>query len=78
MNYQINAKVNSLKNYLDKEPLAAKEMALHFYRCYLELGRETAIIESIAATLIEQNSQPPSLPSFCSWTSNPIDNGNTR
>ena len=56
-NYQRDAEVKSLKNYLDKEPLAAKEMALHFYRCYFELNKETLIIESIAATSFEESSQ---------------------
>ena len=63
-NYQIDAEVKSLKNYLDKEPLAAREMALHFYRCYLELDRETKIIEAIATTLIEEKSHAISSSSF--------------
>lgn len=64
MNQKINLKIEQLKRYLKKDPSAAIELALHFYGCYLELQCEALILEEIVLDLIEEQSTPPTLPSF--------------
>ena len=66
MNPDIKTKVDSLKSYLEKEPSAATEMALHFYLVYLELFEETQTLISINESLLQQlkENKTVSLPSF--------------
>ena len=69
MNPNIAIKVNSLKTYLDKEPQAAQELALYFYRAYLELLEQTEIMITLNDNLLQrqnqqQSSQTVELPPF--------------
>ena len=65
MNQDIQAKVNSLKHYLEKDPDAATEIALHFYQAFLELSPSTQTSNQINPQLLPKYKRKTiSLPSF--------------